>query len=71
MDAQEYINNQFNERLEKLETKVDSMENKINELKFTTTKQTEILKKIKKTVNKTNTKIITKCQQLKIKYFGV
>ena len=30
MDAQEYINNQFNERLEKLETKVDSMGNKIN-----------------------------------------
>ena len=31
MEAQEYINNQFNERLEKLETKVDSMENKIND----------------------------------------
>ena len=52
MDAQEYINNQFNERLEKLETKVDSMENKINELKLTNAKQTVILEKIENIMDK-------------------
>lgn len=57
MDAQEYINNQFNERLEKLETKVDSMENKINDLKLTNAKQTVILEKIENTVNTTNAKM--------------
>ena len=58
MDAQEYINNQFNERLEKLETKVDSMENKINDLKLTNAKQTVILEKIENTVNTTNSKMV-------------
>ena len=57
MDAQEYINNQFNERLDKLETKVDSMENKINDLKLTNAKQTVILEKIENTVNTTNAKM--------------
>ena len=58
MDAQEYINNQFNERLDKLETKVDSMENKINDLKLTNAKQTVILEKIENTVNTTNSKMV-------------
>ena len=32
MDAQEYINETVNERLDKLETKVDSLENKITNI---------------------------------------
>ena len=58
MEAQEYINNQFNERLEKLETKVDSMDNKINDLNLTNAKQTVILEKIENTVNTTNSKMV-------------
>ena len=58
METQEYINNQFNERLEKLEAKVDSMENKINDLKLTNAKQTVILEKIENTVNTTNSKMV-------------
>ena len=58
METQEYINNQFNERLDKLETKVDSMETKINELKLTNAKQTVILEKIENTVNTTNSKMV-------------
>ena len=58
MEAQEYINNQFNERLEKLETKVDSIENKINDLKLTNDKQTVIWEIIANTDNTTTSKLV-------------
>ena len=50
MDAQEYINETVNERLDKLETKVDSLENKITNIEISNAKQMIILEKIEKNV---------------------
>ena len=50
MDTQEYINETVNERLDKLETKVDSLENKITNIEISNAKQMIILEKIEKNV---------------------
>lgn len=54
MDAQEYINETVNERLDKLETKVDSLENKITNIEISNAKQMIILEKIEKNVEVNN-----------------
>lgn len=54
MDAQEYINETVNERLDKLETKVDSLENKITNIEISNAKQMIILEKIEKNVEINN-----------------
>ena len=54
MDAQEYINETVNERLDKLETKVDSLENKITNIEISNAKQMIILEKIEKNVEENN-----------------
>lgn len=54
MDAQEYINETVNERLDKLETKVDSLENKITNIEISNAKQMIILEKIEKNVEANN-----------------
>ena len=54
MDAQEYINETVNERLDKLETKVDSLENKITNIEISNAKQIIILEKIEKNVEANN-----------------
>ena len=54
MDAQEYINETVNERLDKLETKVDSLENKITNIEISNAKQIIILEKIEKNVEVNN-----------------
>lgn len=61
MDAQEYINETVNERLDKLETKVDSLENKITNIEISNAKQMIILEKIEKNVEVNNT-TMTKTQ---------
>ena len=61
MDAQEYINETVNERLDKLETKVDSLENKITNIEISNAKQMIILEKIEKNVEVNNT-TMTKAQ---------
>ena len=65
MDTQEYINETVNERLDKLETKVDSLENKITNIEISNAKQMIILEKIEKnveinnsTMSKTQNKIL-------------
>ena len=55
MDTQEYINETVNERLDKLETKVDSLENKITNIEISNAKQMIILEKIEKNVEVNNT----------------
>ena len=54
MDTQEYINETVNERLDKLETKVDSLENKITNIEISNAKQMIILEKIEKNVEVNN-----------------
>ena len=54
MDTQEYINETVDERLEKLETKVDSLENKITNIEISNAKQMIILEKIEKNVEVNN-----------------
>ena len=54
MDTQEYINETVNERLDKLETKVDSLENKITNIEISNAKQIIILEKIEKNVEVNN-----------------
>ena len=54
MDTQEYINETVNERLDKLETKVDSLENKITNIEISNAKQMIILEKIEKNVEANN-----------------
>lgn len=54
MDAQEYINETVNERLDKLETKVDSLENKMTNIEISNAKQMIILEKIEKNVEVNN-----------------
>ena len=54
MDTQEYINETVNERLDKLETKVDSLENKITNIEISNAKQMIILEKIEKNVELNN-----------------
>lgn len=54
MDAQEYINETVDERLDKLETKVDSLENKITNIEISNAKQMIILEKIEKNVEVNN-----------------
>ena len=54
MDAQEYINETVDERLDKLETKVDSLENKITNIEISNAKQMIILEKIEKNVEINN-----------------
>ena len=54
MDTQEYINETVNERLDKLETKVDSLENKITNIEISNAKQMIILEKIEKNVEINN-----------------
>ena len=54
MDTQEYINETVNERLDKLETKVDSLENKITNIEISNAKQMIILEKIEKNVDVNN-----------------
>ena len=61
MDTQEYINETVNERLDKLETKVDSLENKITNIEISNAKQMIILEKIEKNVE-VNNSIISKTQ---------
>ena len=61
MDTQEYINETVNERLDKLETKVDSLENKITNIEISNAKQMIILEKIEKNVEVNNT-TMTKTQ---------
>ena len=61
MDAQEYINETVNERLDKLETKVDSLENKITNIEISNAKQMIILEKIEKNVEANNS-TMTKTQ---------
>lgn len=61
MDAQEYINETVNERLDKLETKVDSLENKITNIEISNAKQMIILEKIEKNVE-VNNSTMTKTQ---------
>ena len=66
MDAQEYINEAVNERLDKLETKVDSLENKITNIEISNAKQMIILEKIEKNVEENK----SVCLKLRIKYSG-
>ena len=54
MDTQEYINETVNERLDKLETKVASLENKITNIEISNAKQMIILEKIEKNVEVNN-----------------
>ena len=54
MDTKEYINETVNERLDKLETKVDSLENKITNIEISNAKQMIILEKIEKNVEVNN-----------------
>lgn len=54
MDQQEYINSQFDERLDKLENKVDDLKREVTELKVDSAKQTIILEKIENNVNQNN-----------------
>ena len=54
MDTQEYINETVNERLDKLETKADSLENKITNIEISNAKQMIILEKIEKNVEVNN-----------------
>ena len=54
MDTQEYINETVIERLDKLETKVDSLENKITNIEISNAKQMIILEKIEKNVEVNN-----------------
>ena len=54
MDTQEYINETVNERLDKLEAKVDSLENKITNIEISNAKQMIILEKIEKNVEVNN-----------------
>ena len=61
MDAQEYINETVNERLDKLETKVDSLENKITNIEISNAKQMIILEKIEKNVEE-NKSVMSKVQ---------
>ena len=61
MDAQEYINETVNERLDKLETKVDSLENKITNIEISNAKQMIILEKIEKNVEE-NKSVMSKTQ---------
>lgn len=58
MDQQEYINNQFDERLDKLENKVDDLKREVAELKIDSAKQTIILEKIENNVNQNNNKML-------------
>ena len=61
MDTQEYINETVNERLDKLETKVDSLENKITNIEISNAKQMIILEKIEKNVEE-NKSVMSKVQ---------
>ena len=61
MDTQEYINETVNERLDKLETKVDSLENKITNIEISNVKQMIILEKIEKNVEE-NKSVMSKAQ---------
>ena len=61
MDTQEYINETVNERLDKLETKVDSLENKITNIEISNAKQMIILEKIEKNVE-VNSSTMSKTQ---------
>ena len=61
MDAQEYINETVNERLDKLEIKVDSLENKITNIEISNAKQMIILEKIEKNVEE-NKSVMSKAQ---------
>ena len=54
MEAQEYINEIVNERLEKLETKVEAMDDKINNIEINSAKQMLILERIEKNVELNN-----------------
>ena len=58
MDQQEYINSQFDERLDKLENKVDDLKREVTELKVDSAKQTIILEKIENNVNQNNNKML-------------
>ena len=58
MEQQEYINNQFDERLDKLEIKVDDLKREVTELKVDSAKQTIILEKIENNVNQNNNKML-------------
>lgn len=58
MEQQEYINNQFDERLDKLENKVDDLKREVTELKVDSAKQTIILEKIENNVNQNNNKML-------------
>ena len=58
MERQEYINNQFDERLDKLENKVDDLKREVTELKVDSAKQTIILEKIENNVNQNNNKML-------------
>ena len=61
MDTQEYINETVNERLDKLETKVDSLENRITNIEINNAKQMIILEKIEKNVEE-NKSVMSKTQ---------
>ena len=61
MDTQEYINETVNERLDKWETKVDSLENKITNIEISNAKQMIILEKIEKNVEE-NKSVMSKTQ---------
>ena len=58
MDQQEYINSQFDERLDKLENKVDDLKREVTELKVDSAKKTIILEKIENNVNQNNNKML-------------
>ena len=58
MERQEYINNQFDERLDKLENKVDDLKREVTELKVDSAKQTIILENIENNVNQNNSKML-------------
>ena len=58
MDQQEYINSQFDERLDKLENKVDDLKREVTELKVDSAKQTIIHEKIENNVNQNNNKML-------------
>ena len=58
MEQQEYINNQFEERLDKLENKVDDLKREVTELKVDSANQTIILEKIENNVNQNNNKML-------------